>query len=72
MKNLATFHEYFLYIVGSNKVVQFDAFVIINETLFRIKKIYVIRQIRLPNLTIYKHKRNETFRECEEFKKRFV
>ena len=37
---------------------------IISETLFRIKKIYVIRQIRLPNLTIYKDKRNETFREC--------
>ena len=37
---------------------------LLSETFFCIKKIYVIRQIRLPNLTIYKDKRNETFSEC--------
>ena len=42
MKNLATFHEYFLYIVHSNKVVLFDAFVIICQTLFRIKKLQCV------------------------------
>ena len=41
-----------------------SATLIISEILFRIKKIYLIRQIRLPNLTIYEDKRNETFREC--------
>ena len=34
------------------------------RTFFRINKICVTRQIRSPNLTIYKDKRNETFSEC--------
>ena len=37
------------------------------RTFFSYQKIYVTRQIRSPNLTIYKVKRNETFRECKGF-----
>ena len=44
-------------------------FVIISKILFRIKKIYLIRQIRLPNLTIYEDKKMKLLESAKNLKK---
>ena len=41
---------------------------LLSQTLFRIKKIYVIRQIRSPNLTIYKDKEMKLLESAKNLK----
>ena len=44
-------------------------FVIISKILFRMKEIYLIRQIRLPNLTIYEDKKMKLLESAKNLKK---